>query len=192
MMVFTATRADTDRLATLFVERGIKAVALSGELSQSARNRIMNEFERGLHKVLVTTDLASRGLDISNVSHVINFDMPKHAEEYVHRIGRTGRAGNKGVAISFVGPKDWLSFKNIEGFLDKRMSFATFEGLEGKFKGLKPKPKKNFSKKPATNKPAKKAPTKKSTPKNRDRSFYKGVSVGEDVFMVKKKKPTEE
>ncbi|MBV7296675.1 DEAD/DEAH box helicase [Enterovibrio paralichthyis] len=192
MMVFTATRADTDRLAKVFVERGIKAVALSGELSQSARNRIMNEFERGLHKVLVTTDLASRGLDISNVSHVINFDMPKHAEEYVHRIGRTGRAGNKGVAISFVGPKDWNSFKNIEGFLDKRMNFAIFEGLEGKFKGLKPKPKKTFAKKSSGKKPVKKPAAKKTAPQNRDRSFYKGVSVGEEVFMVKKKKPDAE
>lgn len=193
MMIFTATRADTDRLATLFVERGIKAVALSGDLSQSARNRIMNEFERGLHKVLVTTDVASRGLDISNVSHVVNFDMPKHAEEYVHRIGRTGRAGNKGIAISFVGPKDWNSFKNIEGFLDKRMSFQTFEGLEGKFKGLAPKKKKTFGKKPQHKKKGDKPTQKKAAaPKKRNKSFYQGVAVGEQVFAIKKKKPAEE
>lgn len=192
VMIFTATRADTDRLATWFVERGIKAVALSGDLSQSARNRIMNEFERGLHKVLVTTDVASRGLDISNVSHVVNFDMPKHAEEYVHRIGRTGRAGNKGIAISFVGPKDWNSFKNIEGFLDKRMSFQTLEGLEGKFKGLAPKKKKTFSKKPQHKKKGDKPTQKKAAvPKKRNKSFYQGVAVGEQVFAIKKKKPTE-
>ncbi|OEE67021.1 RNA helicase [Enterovibrio norvegicus FF-33] len=192
LMVFTATRADTERLANMFVERGIKAVALSGEMSQSARNRIMNEFERGLHRVLVTTDLASRGLDISNVSHVVNFDMPKHSEEYVHRIGRTGRAGNKGIAISFVGPKDWNSFKSIEGFLDKKMTFATFEGLEGKFKGLVPQRKKAFSKKPTQAKKTNKPTSKKAAPKKRNKSFYQGVSVGEDVFMVKKKKPVEE
>ncbi|MDD1779773.1 DEAD/DEAH box helicase [Enterovibrio sp. ZSDZ35] len=192
MMVFTATRADTDRLAKLFVERGIKAVALSGDMNQTSRNRIMNEFERGLHKVLVTTDVASRGLDISNVSHVVNFDMPKHAEEYVHRIGRTGRAGNKGIAISFVGPKDWNSFKSIEGFLDKTMNFATFEGLAGKFKGLVPKHKKTFKKKPTQTKSTKKPTAKKAAPKQRDKSFYKTVSVGEDVFMVKKKKPEAE
>ncbi len=188
LMIFTATRADTERLATVFADRGIKAVALSGDMNQAARNRIMNEFERGLHKVLVTTDVASRGLDISNVSHVINFDMPKHAEEYVHRIGRTGRAGNKGTAISFVGPKDWMSFKSIEGFLDKKMTFATFEGLKGKFTGLAPKRKKTFAKKPTKAKKVQKTNAKKDAPKQRNKSFYKGVSVGDQVFAVKKKK----
>ncbi len=188
LIVFTATRADTDRLARLFVEQGIKAIALSGDLSQSARNRIMNEFERGLHKVLVTTDVASRGLDIANVSHVINFDMPKHAEEYVHRIGRTGRAGNQGKAISFIGPKDWHSFKSIEGFLDKKMTFSTVEGLEAKFKGITEKPVKKTPKKVISSKKVMPSKEQKKPAKKRNKSFYQSKAVGDAVFMPKRKK----
>lgn len=189
LLIFTATRADTQRLANIFVEKGIKAAALSGEMNQSTRNRIMNEFERGLLSVLVSTDVASRGLDISNLSHVVNFDMPKYAEEYVHRIGRTGRAGKKGTAISFVGPKDWLSFKSIEGFLDKKMTFLTFDGLEPKFSGLSSKPKKVIKKKTDNVQKNTKTTAKKQAPKKRNKNFYQGVCVGDDVFMVKKKKP---
>ncbi len=191
LIIFTATRADTDRLAQICIERGIKAIALSGDLSQSARNRIMNEFERGLHKVLVTTDVASRGLDILNVSHVINFDMPKHAEEYVHRIGRTGRAGNQGKAISFIGPKDWNSFKSIEGFLDKKMTFSTFEGLEAKFKGLVKKSPKPLDKKTAVKNKKQKVSNEKQRPKKRNKGFYQSKAVGDDVFMPKRIKTEE-
>lgn len=145
VIIFTATRDDTERLATQISQTGTQAVALSGELIQSKRNQIMESFAKGHHKILVTTDLASRGLDLNNVSLVINFDLPKHTEEFVHRIGRTGRAGNKGDAISFVGPKDWISFKNIEGFLQQTFKFDKVAELSAKFKGLKPK-------KPKTNK----------------------------------------
>lgn len=139
VIIFTATRSDTERLASYLSAQDIPAVGLSGELNQGQRNQIMEQFSRGQSKVLVTTDLASRGLDLVNVSHVINFDMPKHTEEFVHRIGRTGRAGSKGDAISFVGPKDWLSFKNVEGFLQSQFSFDVINELPAKFKGLKPK-----------------------------------------------------
>ncbi|MFD2166991.1 DEAD/DEAH box helicase [Thalassotalea euphylliae] len=160
-IIFTATRSDTERLATKLKESGRSAIALSGELNQSTRNQIMDSFSKGREQILITTDLASRGLDLANVSHVINFDMPKHTEEFVHRIGRTGRAGNKGDAISFVGPKDWISFKNIEGFLQQKISFNEIEGLKAKFKGLKPKkPKKAKPAKKQDAKAAKKAPIK--------------------------------
>ncbi|MBP8220381.1 MAG: DEAD/DEAH box helicase, partial [Aeromonadaceae bacterium] len=108
-IIFTATRADTERLAQLFNDKGLSAAALSGELKQNARNAIMDGFSRGHHKLLFTTDIASRGLDLVNVSLVINFDMPKAAEEFIHRIGRTGRAGSKGQAISLISAKDWAS-----------------------------------------------------------------------------------
>ncbi|WP_286261770.1 DEAD/DEAH box helicase [Thalassotalea atypica] len=139
VIIFTATRSDTERLAIELNKHALNAVALSGELNQNQRNQIMDSFSRGQQKILITTDLASRGLDLVNVSHVINFDMPKHTEEFVHRIGRTGRAGSKGDAISLVGPKDWLSFKNVEGFLQQKISFDQVEGMVAKFKGLKPK-----------------------------------------------------
>ena len=163
IIIFTATRSDTERLAKLLSEQDLNAVALSGELNQSQRNQIMESFSKGQHKILVTTDLASRGLDLINVSHVFNFDMPKHTEEFVHRIGRTGRAGTKGDAISLVGPNDWLSFKNVEAFLQQKISFAKVEGIKVKFKGLKPKKAKAVkaktnvvqNKKPTPNKPRK-------------------------------------
>lgn len=194
LIIFTATRADTDRLTKELNERKLKAVALSGDMNQTARNNIMSQFERVVHKILVTTDVASRGLDLTSVTHVINFDMPKHTEEYVHRIGRTGRAGNKGTAISLVGPKDWVSFKRVEAFLQQDIEFSVLEGLKGKFKGLKPKPKKTFKKKPSHKPAAKKqAAPKSKKPKKRDNTFYKTVAVGDDVFMPKKKpKPAEE
>lgn len=139
VIIFTATRSDTERLANMLSQQELSAVALSGELNQGQRNQIMEGFSKGHHKILVTTDLASRGLDLVNVSMVINFDMPKHTEEFIHRIGRTGRAGSKGDAIAFVGPKDWLSFKNVEGLLEQTISFEQIAGLKAKFKGLKPK-----------------------------------------------------
>ncbi len=163
IIIFTATRSDTDRLAKLLIEQDLNAVAFSGELNQSQRNQIMDSFAKGQHKILVTTDLASRGLDLINVSHVINFDMPKHTEEFVHRIGRTGRAGTQGDAISLVGPNDWLSLKNVEAFLQQKISFTKVEGIKVKFKGLKPKKPKAVkaketvvqNKKPLVNKPRK-------------------------------------
>lgn len=192
VIIFTATRADTDRLTKELNEKKLKAVALSGNLNQTQRNTIMSQFERAVFKILVTTDVASRGLDIANVTHVINFDMPKHTEEYVHRVGRTGRAGNKGTAISLVGPKDWDSFKRVEAFLQQSIEFSVLDGLKGKFKGLKPR-KPNVKKGDAAKnkrQQAKKKVTRKK-PAQRDKSFYQNVSVGDDVFIPKKKKPQE-
>ncbi len=189
LIVFTATRSDTERLTEKLNEKNLKAVALSGELIQTKRNTIMSQFERGVFKILVTTDIASRGLDILNVTHVINFDMPKHTEEYVHRVGRTGRAGNHGDAMSLVGPKDWNSFKNIEAYLQQTIVFSELEGLKGKFKGLKPPSAVRKNTKP-TNKAKHSSTTKKKrSTKQTDKSFYKNVPVGDSVFIPKKKKP---
>ncbi len=140
VIIFTATRADTERLSQLLSGKGLKTAALSGEMSQSDRNKIMDSFSRGQQQVLITTDVASRGLDLLQVSLVVNFDMPKQAEEYVHRIGRTGRAGAKGIAVSLVGPKDWDAFKRVESFLQQSVNFGALDGLKAKFKGIKDLP----------------------------------------------------
>lgn len=191
VIIFTATRGDTDRLATLLAEQGFSTAALSGELKQSARNQIMDSFSRGQQQILVTTDVASRGLDLVNVSLVVNFDMPKYAEEYVHRIGRTGRAGAKGDAISLVGPKDWVNFKKVQVFLRKTFEFSALEGLAPKFSGLKDAPKKKspvkHSNKAAPQQRQGKRPTAKPAAK-RDKRFITGVDVG-DAPMRKKPKP---
>lgn len=191
LIIFTATRADTERLTEKLNEKKLKAVALSGSLNQSQRNNIMSQFERAVYRILVTTDIASRGLDIPNVTHVINFDMPKHSEEYVHRVGRTGRAGNKGCALSLVGPKDWDSFKRVELYLQQDIIFSVLKGLEGKFTGIKPKKpfvKKNANTKlstsPTRHNVANKNMTKKSS--KRDKSFHQNIAVGDSIFIPKK------
>ncbi len=190
VIIFTATRQDTDRLAKKLAEDGYQTAALSGELKQNARNQIMDDFSRGQQQILVTTDVASRGLDLVNVSLVINFDMPKFAEEYVHRIGRTGRAGAKGDAISLVGPKDWQSFKKVQLFLRKTFDFSHIEGLEAKFSGLKDKPKAKTQKNQPKKSHHKARPVKqnKAKPKpKRDKRFITGIDVG-DAPMKRKPK----
>ncbi|MGO2076096.1 MAG: DEAD/DEAH box helicase [Pseudoalteromonas sp.] len=193
-IIFTATRADTQRLSDLLTAEGIKAQALAGDLTQNKRLDIMDAFSRENFKVLITTDVASRGLDLLSVTHVINFDLPKHAEEYVHRIGRTGRAGFKGTAISLVGPKDWLSYKAIKAFLNDELTFHTVEGLTGKFKGLRekkviPTPVQT-DKKAAVTKSIK--PKRKAAPKKPKAPIKAPIDIDANTPMRRKKKPEQE
>ncbi len=184
MIIFTATRSDTERLSAELSAKGLSAVALSGDLNQGQRNQIMDGFSKGQQKILVTTDLASRGLDLVNVSHVINFDMPKHTEEFVHRIGRTGRAGSKGESISFVGPKDWLSFKNVEAFLQQSITFEQVAKLKGKFKGIKPKKAAQTTKAKTTDKTSSKKKVVKTN--KAKKAFHIAHDVG-DMPVLRKK-----
>jgi len=188
-IIFTATRKDTERLSAMLLEKGSSSLALHGNLSQHQRNQIMDSFARGKHKILVTTDIASRGLDLLNVSHVFNFDLPKYTEEYIHRIGRTGRAGAMGDAMSIVGPKDWLNFQKIEEYIAQPISFSRIEGINPKFKGLQ--------KMPATvdkNKAIQKVISKKvanKTPKIKklmNKTFHEAKDVGFEPMRRKKKK----
>ncbi|WNC67297.1 DEAD/DEAH box helicase [Thalassotalea nanhaiensis] len=185
MIIFTATRADTERLAKELNDKELSAVALSGDLAQSERNRVMEAFSKGQNKILVTTDLASRGLDLVNVSHVINFDLPKHAEEYIHRVGRTGRAGSKGDAMSFIGPKDWQSYLNIKALLQQDIEFSVVEGLAAKFKGLKPKVEKKDKSKGSKAKSAQ-SKKKRSQPKVKKKVILTDEGFA-DMPMLRKK-----
>lgn len=178
IIVFTATRADTERLSTILKDQGLYSIALSGNLTQGQRNNIMSEFGRGQQHILVTTDIASRGLDLLNVSLVVNFDLPKLADEYVHRVGRTGRAGNKGEAISFVGPKDWASYLSIKSFLQQEISFSSIDGLVAKFKGLRP-PKAKFSPPTKPSQTKRKSASKSSTPAPARIKPMQGTDVGD-------------
>lgn len=141
-VIFTATRDDTQRIAELLNAKNKDAIALRGDLPQSQRAQIMSAFSRGQHSILVTTDVASRGLDLRKVGLVINFDLPKQADEYIHRIGRTGRAGQKGQAISFVGPRDWQSFESIKNHIQYALECQSHDALPAEFSGFKPKAKK--------------------------------------------------
>ena len=113
VMVFCNTRHNTDFVADNLNNSGIDATAIHGGLSQDKRSRIMEKFHSGRVYVLVCTDVAARGLDIKNVSHVYNYDSPKTSGEYVHRIGRTARAGKEGIAISLVADRDYENFRRV-------------------------------------------------------------------------------
>ena len=115
-LIFVRTRAGTGELASELSNRGFPSEALNGDLNQDARERTLNRFKSGQVKVLVATDVAARGLDIDDISHVFNYDLPDDHEVYVHRIGRTGRAGRKGVAISLVTVYERRRIRDIERF----------------------------------------------------------------------------
>jgi superfamily II DNA/RNA helicase len=135
-IVFTATRQDTQRIADALCGEQLDAIALRGDFPQNKRANIMSAFSRGQHTILVTTDVASRGLDLSKVGLVVNYDLPKQADEYIHRIGRTGRAGHKGIAISFVGPRDWKSYQGIRDHVDYEVNVETHPTIQAKFNGF--------------------------------------------------------
>ncbi len=129
-IIFSATKRDADGLAVRLRAQGHAAAALHGDMSQRERNRTVTDLRRGKVRLLVATDVAARGLDVPEISHVINFDLPKFAEDYVHRIGRTGRAGASGIAISFASRQEAAALGRIEKFIGQAMPVAVIPGLE--------------------------------------------------------------
>lgn len=131
-IIFCRTKRGVDELVAGLDARGYEADGLHGDLTQAQRNKVMRKFREGQVEILVATDVAARGLDIENVSHVINYDIPQDPESYVHRIGRTGRAGKSGIAISFVIPKEYRQLRLIEKMINsriKRMKLPSFEDV---------------------------------------------------------------
>jgi ATP-dependent RNA helicase DeaD len=125
VLIFVRTRAATGELANELTLRGFPAEALNGDLSQDARERTLGRFRQNQIKVLVATDVAARGLDIDDISHVINFELPDDPEIYVHRIGRTGRAGKTGIAISLVSPFEKRRLRQVEAFTRHKINRST-------------------------------------------------------------------
>ncbi len=121
-LVFTRTRHGADRVARHLVRAGIEAEAIHGDKTQKARERALEGFKGGRTRVLVATDVAARGLDIADLSHVVNYDMPEAPDSYVHRIGRTGRAGASGVALSFCDATERLYLTGIERLIRKHLT----------------------------------------------------------------------
>ena len=133
-IVFTATKRDADQLALELEDAGQAAGALHGDLNQRQRTRMLDQLRSGRCRVLVATDVAARGIDVAGITHVFNFDLPRQAEDYVHRIGRTGRAGATGTAISFVSRRDIGILRNIEHYVGDKVRVTEVEGLEARFK----------------------------------------------------------
>ncbi len=129
-VVFTATKKSAEEVSLSLQEKGFSAAALHGDMHQSARNKTLDRLRQGRIGVLVATDVAARGIDVAGISHVINFDAPRQAEDYVHRIGRTGRAGRDGVAITFFGSREMGMARAIERFTGKPLAVHVIEGLE--------------------------------------------------------------
>ncbi len=125
VLVFTRTKHGANRLAEQLTRGGITALAIHGNKSQTARTRALAEFKDGATQVLVATDIAARGIDIKELPHVVNFDLPNVPEDYVHRIGRTGRASMSGEAISLVGEDDMPLLGGIERLLKRKLPRAT-------------------------------------------------------------------
>jgi superfamily II DNA/RNA helicase len=134
-IVFRATKHGSDKLADRLERMGHKAAALHGGMKQNARKRTLAAMHEGKVRILVATDVAARGIDVKGLSHVINFDLPQVAEDYIHRIGRTGRAGETGHAISLIAPSDVPMLKDIEKLLGKRIELAPMPGFEPSLTG---------------------------------------------------------
>ena len=130
VLVFTRTKHGANNLCKKMIKSNIKAAAIHGNKSQSARTKALSGFKNGTVEVLVATDIAARGLDIPLLPHVINFELPNIPEDYVHRIGRTGRAGAKGEALSLVSSEENNYLRDIEKLIGNRIQISTVEGFE--------------------------------------------------------------
>ena len=129
-LIFARTRLGTAELANELALRGFPAEALNGDMSQDARVQVLNRFRDNKLKVLVATDVAARGLDIDDISHVFNYDLPQDPEIYVHRVGRTGRAGKTGIAITLLTPKERWGLRRIESFTKQKITRMVLPSAE--------------------------------------------------------------
>jgi len=143
VLVFVRTKHGADRLEKQLIEDGIRTAALHGDKTQGARNKALEQFKTGKVQVLVATDIAARGLDIEDLPHVVNFDLPQVPEDYIHRIGRTGRAGANGVALSLVSPEEAYYLVEIEKLLKRQIPRVADTGYEPVSLKIIDAPKKN-------------------------------------------------
>jgi superfamily II DNA/RNA helicase len=149
-IIFTSTKRQADHLVDKLVLLGREAKALHGGMNQRQRTRTLREMREEEFNILVATDVAARGIDIQTISHVINFDLPRNTEDYVHRIGRTGRAGAKGIALSFAASRDMSLVRQIEKFTKQPIQMHNVPGQEARKSEASPQAEP--SKKPFRNK----------------------------------------
>ena len=157
VLVFTRTKHGANKLSEQLTKDGINSAAIHGNKSQGARTRALANFKAGTVRVLVATDIAARGIDIDQLPHVVNFELPNISEDYVHRIGRTGRAGSEGEAVSLVCVDELQFLKDIEKLIKRKIPQERVEGFEPD-PTIKPEPVKKKSN--SRNRPRTKTPTK--------------------------------
>ncbi len=129
-LVFTRTKFGTDKVARYIRREGIEAVSMHGGKTQQARNKALDRFKSGAVAIMVATDVAARGIDVDDIVMVVNFDVPNDSEIYVHRVGRTARAGAHGMAVTLLSPDEWLMMRDIEKFIDRSFTRETLPGFE--------------------------------------------------------------
>jgi ATP-dependent RNA helicase RhlE len=178
VLVFTRTKHGANRLSEQLCRSGIAATAIHGNKSQPQRTRALADFKAGTVRVLVATDIAARGLDIEDLPHVVNFDMPHVAEDYVHRIGRTGRAGSTGEAVSLVAPEEQALLTAVEKLLGRHLERGAVNGF-GSEAGSAPHTAR-AQPKPAlrSGREANRGRRSRPAPEQLDRSHREGVTAG--------------
>lgn len=149
---FTRTKHGANKLSENLAKRGITSAAIHGNKSQSARTKALASFKAGEVRVLVATDIAARGIDIDQLPHVVNYELPNVSEDYVHRIGRTGRAGSEGEAISLVCVDEKEYLRDIEKLIKRKIPKVVVEGFEPN-PDIKPEPVKKKSNSRSRNRP---------------------------------------
>ena len=147
ILIFVKTKIGADKVVKKLKAKSIKANALHGGMRQNKRSKIMQNFRDEKFRILVATDIASRGLDVPHIEHIINYDMPQASEDFIHRIGRTARAGSVGEAVSFLTPKDSRIWKSIERLLDKKGSKNNFRNVKNNKSSKFVKKKRNRTRK---------------------------------------------
>ncbi len=130
VLVFSRTKHGADKISHRLERRGVKAIAIHSNRTQAQRDHALAGFKQGQFKVLVATDIAARGIDVEGISHVVNYDTPTFAEDYIHRIGRTGRASLKGDALTFVSREEQKHLKKIEHFVEKRYELKRYPSFD--------------------------------------------------------------
>jgi ATP-dependent RNA helicase RhlE len=153
VLVFTRTKHRADKVAKVLSKAGISGAAIHGNRSQSQRQQALDGFKRGRHKVLVATDIVARGIDVEGISHVINFDLPNVPEDYVHRIGRTARAGKSGIAFSLFAPEEKDQLRDIEKTIGAIIACEDHAGFSYASDRLVPDPSREANPKRAQQRP---------------------------------------
>ena len=196
VFIFCKTRIQCQQLSNVLKYKKFKVNCIHGEIPQSERKQIMNQFRQGSIQVLVATDLAARGLDINDVDLVINFSIAQSGDDHVHRVGRTGRAGQEGKAIILIDSNEWNQMSSIERYLKIRFEHRIIAGLKAKYSGPKnikksgkaagSKKKKNDLKKLSSKKSGSKKSKEKNPKKSNKRKSPSGSGDGFDVLRKNK------